>query len=143
MAAHDVSGPNAAYVAQLLADYQDAPASVPDEWRRLFESGGNGDDAASDGNGPPAAPPAPEPQQAAAPEASAAVPDATVPEPADPSLPAAVAAAMALVKAYRMHGHLAARLDPLGSEPMGDPALDETRLVPSLTPDLQARIPAK
>ena len=53
-----------------------------------------------------------------------------------------VAAAMALVKAYRMHGHLAARLDPLGSEPMGDPALDESRLVPSLTPELQARIPA-
>ena len=50
---------------------------------------------------------------------------------------------MALVKAYRMHGHLAARLDPLGSEPMGDPALDETRLHPPLTPELQARIPAK
>ena len=49
---------------------------------------------------------------------------------------------MALVKAYRMHGHLAARLDPLGSEPMGDPALDESRLVPPLTPELQARIPA-
>jgi 2-oxoglutarate dehydrogenase E1 component len=49
---------------------------------------------------------------------------------------------MALVKAYRTHGHLAARLDPLGSEPMGDPALDETRLVPPLTPELQARIPA-
>ena len=49
---------------------------------------------------------------------------------------------MALVKAYRMHGHLAARLDPLGSEPMGDPALDESRLVPALTPELQSRIPA-
>ena len=36
-----------------------------------------------------------------------------------------VAAAMALVKAYRMHGHLAARLDPLGSEPMGDPRSTE------------------
>jgi 2-oxoglutarate dehydrogenase complex dehydrogenase (E1) component-like enzyme len=166
MAAHDVSGPNAAYVAQLLADYQDAPASVPDEWRRLFESGGNGDDAASDGNGRPTAPPAPEPQQLAAPappvapepppaaaqraEAPAApapeapaLPEGPAPVPVDPTLPAAVAAAMALVKAYRMHGHLAARLDPLGSEPMGDPALDETRLVPSLTPELQARIPAK
>ena len=42
-----------------------------------------------------------------------------------------------------MHGHLAARLDPLGSEPLGDPALDETRLIPPLTPELQARIPAK
>ncbi|MBM3676523.1 MAG: 2-oxoglutarate dehydrogenase E1 component, partial [Actinobacteria bacterium] len=55
----------------------------------------------------------------------------------------AVAAAMALVKAIRMHGHLAARLDPLGSEPPGDPALDETRLVPPLTPELQARIPSR
>ncbi len=50
---------------------------------------------------------------------------------------------MALVKAHRMHGHLAARLDPLGSEPLGDPALDETRLIPPLTPELQARIPAR
>ena len=49
---------------------------------------------------------------------------------------------MALVKAHRMHGHLAARLDPLGSEPLGDPALDETSLIPPLTPELQARIPA-
>ena len=169
MAAHDVSGPNAAYVAQLLADYQDAPASVPDEWRRLFESGGSGDDAASRRQRParraagpgaaagrgaraagragaaPCARPADGGSAAAAPapEAPAAVPETPAPEAADPSLPGAVAAAMALVKAYRMHGHLAARLDPLGSEPMGDPALDETRLVPSLTPELQARIPAK
>src|SRR5439155_116740 len=44
-----------------------------------------------------------------------------------------VAAAMALVKAYRTHGHLAARLDPLGSEPIGDPALDPEPL--GLTPE--------
>ena len=50
---------------------------------------------------------------------------------------------MALVKAYRMHGHLAARLDPLGSEPPGDPALEPERMVPKLTPELQARIPAR
>ena len=36
----------------------------------------------------------------------------------------AVAAGMALVKAYRHFGHLAAHLDPLGSEPPGDPSLD-------------------
>jgi 2-oxoglutarate dehydrogenase E1 component len=60
----------------------------------------------------------------------------------DETLLGGVAAAMALVKAYRMHGHLAARLDPLGSEPIGDPALDESRLVPPLTPELQSRIPA-
>src|SRR5256886_9393815 len=49
---------------------------------------------------------------------------------------------MALVKAHRMHGHLAARLDPLGSEPPGDPALDPEALIPKLTPELQARIPS-
>ncbi|MGH3013235.1 MAG: 2-oxoglutarate dehydrogenase E1 component, partial [Gaiellaceae bacterium] len=53
-----------------------------------------------------------------------------------------VAAAMSLVKAHRTHGHLAAHIDPLGSEPPGDPALDPDRLVPQLTPELQARIPA-
>jgi len=50
---------------------------------------------------------------------------------------------MALVKAHRMHGHLAAHLDPLGSEPPGDPALEPERLVPPLTPELQARVPAR
>ena len=48
---------------------------------------------------------------------------------------------MSLVKALRMHGHLAAHLDPLGSEPPGDPALEPERLIPKLTPELQARIP--
>jgi 2-oxoglutarate dehydrogenase E1 component len=51
-----------------------------------------------------------------------------------------VAAAMALVKATRNFGHLAARLDPLGSEPPGDPALDPGPL--GLTPEIMARIPA-
>ena len=41
-----------------------------------------------------------------------------------------------------MHGHLAAELDPLGSEPVGDPALEPERLEPPLTSELQARIPA-
>ena len=66
----------------------------------------------------------------------------TIGAPVDETLLGGVAAAMALVKAYRMHGHLAAQLDPLGSEPIGDPALDESRLVPALTPALQARLPA-
>ena len=50
---------------------------------------------------------------------------------------------MSLVKAHRTHGHLAADLDPLGSEPIGDPALDPDRLEPRLTPELQARISAR
>jgi 2-oxoglutarate decarboxylase len=52
-----------------------------------------------------------------------------------------VAAAMALVKAIRNFGHLAARLDPLGSEPPGDPALDPAPL--GLTPENMAQIPAE
>jgi 2-oxoglutarate decarboxylase len=53
----------------------------------------------------------------------------------------AVAAGMALVKAYRHFGHMAAHLDPLGSEPPGDPALDPDRL--GLTPTALAEVPAE
>jgi 2-oxoglutarate dehydrogenase E1 component len=52
-----------------------------------------------------------------------------------------VAAAYALVRAHRNFGHLAARLDPLGGEPPGDPSLDPGRL--GLTPEIMARIPAE
>jgi 2-oxoglutarate dehydrogenase E1 component len=52
-----------------------------------------------------------------------------------------VAAAMALVKAFRMHGHLAAHLDPLGRPPIGDPALNPVPL--GLTPEVMAAIPSK
>jgi multifunctional 2-oxoglutarate metabolism enzyme len=53
----------------------------------------------------------------------------------------AVQAATTLVGRVRSHGHLAARLDPLGSEPEGDPGLDPEAL--GLKPEMQARIPAK
>ncbi len=53
----------------------------------------------------------------------------------------AVQAATSLVKAHRTHGHLAAHLDPLGSPPPGDPALNPEPL--GLTPEVMARIPSK
>jgi len=59
----------------------------------------------------------------------------------DEQLLQAVQAATALLKAFRTHGHLAARLDPLGVEPEGDPTLDPEPL--GLTPELMAQIPAK
>jgi 2-oxoglutarate decarboxylase len=62
-------------------------------------------------------------------------------EPLAPELLYHVAAAMALVKAFRMHGHLAAHLDPLGTEPVGDPALKPEPL--GLTPEIMAAIPSK
>jgi 2-oxoglutarate decarboxylase len=59
----------------------------------------------------------------------------------DEELLQAVQAATALLKAFRTHGHLAARLDPLGVEPPGDPTLDPEPL--GLTPQIMAQIPAK
>jgi 2-oxoglutarate decarboxylase len=59
----------------------------------------------------------------------------------DMKLLQAVQAATSLLKAYRTHGHLAARLDPLGSEPKGDPAIQPENL--NLTPELMAQIPAE
>jgi multifunctional 2-oxoglutarate metabolism enzyme len=86
--------------------------------------------------------------QPPAPAAAAAVQRDTAPEPApavdgkvDEELLQAVQAATSLLKAHRMHGHLAAKLDPLVSEPEGDPALDPETV--GLTPELMARIPAK
>src|SRR5215210_5516595 len=61
--------------------------------------------------------------------------------PPDEAILQAVQAAVSLIKAHRMHGHLAARLDPLDSEPEGDPALDPEPL--GLTPELMAKIPAR
>jgi 2-oxoglutarate dehydrogenase E1 component len=160
----DVDGLNAGFAGVLLELYLENPEAVPAEWRSLFESGASEVVAthpglarllellAEDGNGHAAAPPVPAapppapvpapvqpaPPPPPAPEAPPAEPAAVV----DDELLAGVAAAMALVEAHRTHGHLAARLDPLGSEPVGDPSLEPERLEPKLTPELQARIPA-
>src|SRR6266404_692226 len=132
-----MDGLNSGYAALLLEQYLDNPGAVPPEWRALFESappelleaqpglalllkrnGGNGHSVV---------------------EAPPVVREVVV---ADEELVGGVAAAMLLLMALRMHGHLAAHLDPLGSEPAGDPALEPERLIPKLTPELQARIPA-
>jgi 2-oxoglutarate dehydrogenase E1 component len=144
----EVDGLNTGYARALLDEYLENPEGVPSEWRALFESGDSELLAqhpgvarlvellqhAEDGHtapvieSPPPVPSAPEPAPAPT---------------ADEELVGGVAAAMALVKAHRTHGHLAAHLDPLGSEPVGDPALEPERLVPPLTPELQRRIPAR
>src|SRR3984957_13141403 len=53
----------------------------------------------------------------------------------------AVQAASTLLHRFRSHGHLAARLDPLGSEPEGEPQLDPETA--GLTPQVMAQIPAR
>ncbi len=80
------------------------------------------------------------------PAKSAAAAPAPAAAPADGAVPSeqllqAVQAATSLIKAHRTHGHLAARLDPLGSEPEGDPALEPETV--NLTPEIMQQIPAK
>ena len=94
----------------------------------------------------PALPPPPAPAAAAAAAAAASAPPSASQQAAvgaDPGeeLLQAVQAATSLLKAHRTHGHLAARLDPLGRDPEGDPALDPGPL--GLTPDVMAKIPAR
>ncbi len=79
------------------------------------------------------------PAAAAAPRESAAADPAARRDNSGAQL-SQVAAAMGLVKAFRTHGHLAARLDPLGARPPGDPSLDPATL--GLTPEIMATIPA-
>jgi 2-oxoglutarate dehydrogenase E1 component len=127
---------NSGFVQELFAQYLASPEAVDPAWRALFEQAPEElaessplvqrirdlYPGAGDGNG-----------------AATAARAAETP----PLLLGAVAAAMALVKAHRMHGHLAARLDPLGSEPVGDPALEPERLEPRLTEELMRQIPAR
>ena len=138
----DVDGLNAGFARDLFEEYLENPDAVPTEWRQLFESGDSDivathpglarlSEAAGNAHPVPAPGSTPAPAQAPAQD-----------KPVSDELLGAVAAAMALVKAHRMHGHLAAHLDPLGSEPPGDPALEPERLIPKLTPELQARVPA-
>jgi 2-oxoglutarate decarboxylase len=96
----------------------------------VFEAVGVSPSAATPSTPPPVT--ADEPVPAAPAPAAAPV--------ADAALLQAVQAATSLVKAHRMHGHLAARLDPLGSEPVGDPALEPATV--GLNEDLMRRIPA-
>jgi len=110
----EFQGPNAGYVAQLYERYQCDPLSVDPDARQLFEKWG---------------PPDASPPNGAAPAAIA------------PDL-AKIVGAVNLAQSIRGFGHLAARLDPLGSPPPGDPALlpetyglsaeDLRRLPPSL-----------
>src|SRR5580765_5708883 len=116
MPMHDVDGLNGGYARLLLDEYLENPEAVPAEWRALFESGDSHlvaavpglarllELAAHDGrNG-----------SANGSHATYATPEATTDH--DLELMGGVAAAMALVKALRVHGHLAAQLDPLGSQ---------------------------
>src|SRR5579875_444698 len=89
-------GPNAGYVLELYERYRQDPASVDPATRAIFETWS---------------------------------PQSQLPSQLAPTAPAVscdvknVVATAALAHSIRERGHLAAHLDPLGSEPLGDPAL--------------------
>lgn len=98
---HTFYGPNAGYVLELYEQYLNDPASVDAVTRATFERW--------------------------SPYAEVSEIEQTMPsrvaEQAMPFQVAHVVAASALAHAIRERGHLGAHLDPLGSEPLGDPAL--------------------
>jgi 2-oxoglutarate dehydrogenase E1 component len=118
----DFYGPNAGYVLELYDSYQQDPSSVDPEARALFASGFiPSAEGAATGAARRAAP--------AAPAASAPALDI-----------AKIVAAARLARIVRELGHLEARLDPLGSTPPGDPALELA--THNLTTDDLAALPA-
>jgi 2-oxoglutarate dehydrogenase E1 component len=98
----DFPGPNAAYVEELYERYQRDPNAVDAATRAYFELS-------------PAA---------ATPKMPASSGVAETPAP--PSVPCneTVMGLVNLANAIRDYGHLAAQIDPLGSRPPGDPALE-------------------
>ncbi|MBK9751636.1 MAG: 2-oxoglutarate dehydrogenase E1 component [Chloroflexi bacterium] len=109
------SGVNAAYVFELYERYLHDPASVDAATRAFFERW---------------TPPEPAPNASEA----AAAPVMVTPDVAK------VAAVVKYAQAIREYGHLAAQLDPLGSQPLGDPSLDMSSY--GLTEDDLRRLPA-
>ncbi|MBO9306302.1 2-oxoglutarate dehydrogenase E1 component [Thermomicrobium sp.] len=94
-----LTGLNLGYILELYEVYRRDATAVTPEWRALFEQWG------------------PHLEQLAAPSPAAAI--------AGPAFDfTKVAAVVQLAQRIRHRGHRAARLDPLGSPPPGDPALD-------------------
>ncbi len=117
---------NAAYAQLLYEEYARNPEAVPEEWRQFFSQGP--DAAQASGLLPPegvarnggvvSTAPSPEPSPRPAESGDAAELDQLK------SLLPVVARAASFVQAYRDHGHMLAKIDPLGSPPPGHPQLD-------------------
>ena len=110
-----LTGLNLGYIIELYDEYRRDPSAVDPSWRAFFEQWG--------------------PRLA---ELEASTPAAVVTGPAFDF--SKVAATVQLAQRIRHRGHRAARLDPLGSPPPGDPALDPA--YHGLTDDDLVRLPA-
>jgi len=105
------AGVNAAYVLELYERYRQDPESVDPETRKAFENW--------------------TPETPAAGTTGAAAPAVET---------RVVVGAANLVESIRRYGHLAARVDPLGSTPVGDPSLSSR--AHGITDDDLKRLPA-
>jgi len=122
-------GPNAGYVLDLYDQYRQDPASVDADTRATFDTW---DSEPLDINQVPQTT-----RTVQFPNDDVPVEEAMVPQQVSH-----IVAASALAHAIRERGHLGAQLDPLGREPLGDPALlpethgltneDLTQLPPSI-----------
>jgi 2-oxoglutarate dehydrogenase E1 component len=110
-------GPNAGYALELYERYQRDPASVDAETRAIFERMRPLPDGATNGSANGATAIAEPPRQTTAAATHAASPDVI-----HEVVKVVLAARMA--RSIREFGHLAARVDPLGGAPPGDPMLD-------------------
>jgi len=126
----DFYGPNAGYALELYERYLKDPGSVDPESRALFD-GGLVPPPPAVSRRPASAPvPTRAPEGRPTPPVAAVPPPASVPAPASASpladgvLLNKVVAAARLARIVRELGHLNARLDPLGSDPPGDPSLE-------------------
>ncbi|HEY8548700.1 MAG TPA: 2-oxoglutarate dehydrogenase E1 component [Vicinamibacterales bacterium] len=113
MKGRDFHGVNAGYVAELYERYRQDPASVDPATREAFESGF---------------------VPAESLRGEQAVPLVGAVD------VAAVVGAVNLAECIRKYGHLNARLDPLGTRPVGDPSLAPE--AHGLTEDMLRRLPA-
>lgn len=107
---------NLAFAEELYASYQRDPASVTPQWRAYFDTfSAEPQPALKPPSRPPPPPPRPEPGLSSMPA------PASAPAAADASLQHRVDK---LVRAYRVRGHMVARIDPLGFPREETPELD-------------------
>ena len=104
---HDFQGVNAAYIEELYERFLRDPHSVDASARALFQTWSP---AYAEGFG-----------EAGSESSNLGEPQGT---PRNLQEPRAVVGAVNLAQSIRRYGHLAAQIDPLGSRPLGDPALD-------------------
>ncbi len=149
-------GPNAGYALELYERYRHDPASVDAATRTYFDELNNGASAPrpavqppqnGNGNGNAALAMLPSQNGSAAPDKAivqSLTEEKKEEKPAQGTSPTVqvphIVAGAALARAIRERGHLGARLDPLGSAPHGDPALEtETH---GITEDDLTRLPS-